>query len=106
MGTVGPGSIHLLNGLYDAKKSRTPLLAICGQVPLAEISSDFFQEIDNDALFAGKPRSVRSGREGDGERGAEAEAALHVGGGAHRIGELLDDREAEARSRAPVGALA
>ncbi len=52
MGTVGPGSIHLLNGLYDAKKSRTPLLAICGQVPLAEIGSDSFQEVDNDALFA------------------------------------------------------
>lgn len=33
MGTVGPGSVHLLNGLYDAAKSRTPVLAICGQVP-------------------------------------------------------------------------
>ena len=36
MGTVGPGSMHLLNGLYDAKKSHAPVLAICGQVPLAE----------------------------------------------------------------------
>jgi pyruvate dehydrogenase (quinone) len=52
MGTVGPGSIHLLNGLYDAKKSRAPLLAICGQVPRAEIGSDFFQEVDNDVLFS------------------------------------------------------
>jgi pyruvate dehydrogenase (quinone) len=52
MGTVGPGSIHLLNGLYDAKKSRVPLLAVCGQVPLPEIGSDFFQEVDNDQLFA------------------------------------------------------
>jgi pyruvate dehydrogenase (quinone) len=52
MGTVGPGSIHLLNGLYDAKKSHAPVLALCGQVPLAEMGSDFFQEIDNDALFA------------------------------------------------------
>ena len=52
MGTVGPGSIHLLNGLYDAKKSRTPVLALCGQVPLAEVGSDFFQEVDNDALFS------------------------------------------------------
>ena len=51
MGTVGPGSIHLLNGLYDAKKSHAPVLAICGQVPLAEMGSDFFQEVDNDALF-------------------------------------------------------
>src|SRR5690242_19969936 len=51
MGTVGPGSIHLLNGLYDAKKSRAPVLAICGQVPRAELGSDFFQEVDNDLLF-------------------------------------------------------
>ncbi len=52
MGTVGPGSIHLLNGLYDAKKSLAPVLAICGQVPLAELGSDFFQEVDNDAVFS------------------------------------------------------
>ena len=52
MGTVGPGAIHLLNGLYDAKKSHTPVLAIVGQVPREEMGSDFFQEVDNDALFA------------------------------------------------------
>ncbi|MFI9649321.1 thiamine pyrophosphate-dependent enzyme [Streptomyces sp. NPDC052040] len=52
MGTVGPGAVHLLNGLYDAAKSRTPVLAIAGQVPLAEIGSDYFQEVDNDALFS------------------------------------------------------
>ena len=52
MGTVGPGSLHLLNGLYDAKKSHAPVLAICGQVPLAELGIDFFQEVHNDAVFA------------------------------------------------------
>ncbi|MCA1983913.1 MAG: thiamine pyrophosphate-dependent enzyme [Nocardioides sp.] len=52
MGTVGPGSIHLLNGLYDAKKSHAPVLAICGQVPRPEIGSDFFQEVDNEVLFS------------------------------------------------------
>ncbi|MGI8664897.1 MAG: thiamine pyrophosphate-dependent enzyme [Jatrophihabitans sp.] len=51
MGTVGPGSIHLLNGLYDAKKSHAPVLAICGQVPLEELGTDYFQEVDNDLLF-------------------------------------------------------
>ena len=60
MGTVGPGSIHLLNGLYDAKKSHAPVLAICGQVPLAEMGSDFFQEVDNDALFATWPCSAQT----------------------------------------------
>ena len=51
MGTVGPGSIHLLNGLYDAAKSHAPVLAIAGQVPLAELGTEFFQEVDNDLLF-------------------------------------------------------
>jgi pyruvate dehydrogenase (quinone) len=51
MGTVGPGSLHMLNGLYDARKSHAPVLAICGQVPLAEIGSEFFQEINNDVVF-------------------------------------------------------
>jgi pyruvate dehydrogenase (quinone) len=52
MGTVGPGSLHLLNGLYDAKKSPTPVLAICGQVSTSEIGSNVFQDVDNDAVFA------------------------------------------------------
>ena len=60
MGTVGPGSIHLLNGLYDAKKSRAPVLAICGQVPSEEIGSDYFQEVDNDRLFADVATSCRT----------------------------------------------
>ncbi len=51
MGTVGPGAVHLLNGLYDAAKSGTPVLAIAGQVPLAEVGTDYFQEVDNDLLF-------------------------------------------------------
>ncbi|MFN8225665.1 MAG: thiamine pyrophosphate-binding protein [Mycobacterium sp.] len=52
MGTVGPGSLHLLNGLYDAKKSHAPVLAICGQVPTSDMGSNFFQEVDNNAVFA------------------------------------------------------
>lgn len=51
MGTVGPGSVHLLNGLYDAAKSHTPVLVLAGQVPSAEMGSDFFQEVDNHRLF-------------------------------------------------------
>jgi pyruvate dehydrogenase (quinone) len=52
MGTVGPGAVHLLNGLYDAKKSHAPVLAIVGQVPREDIGSEFFQEVDNRAVFA------------------------------------------------------
>lgn len=52
MGTVGPGAVHLLNGLYDAAKSHAPVLAIVGQVPREEMGTDFFQEVDNHAVFA------------------------------------------------------
>ncbi|MGB7424045.1 MAG: thiamine pyrophosphate-binding protein, partial [Ornithinimicrobium sp.] len=52
MGTVGPGGIHLLNGLYDAKKSHAPVLAICGQVSSGEIGTETFQEVNNDVLYA------------------------------------------------------
>ncbi|RAV32848.1 thiamine pyrophosphate-dependent enzyme [Corynebacterium heidelbergense] len=52
MGTVGPGAIHLLNGLYDAKKSHAPVLAIVGQVPSASIGTEFFQEVNNDVVFS------------------------------------------------------
>jgi pyruvate dehydrogenase (quinone) len=52
MGTVGPGAVHLLNGLYDAKKSHAPVLAIVGQVPREDIGTDYFQEVDNRAVFA------------------------------------------------------
>lgn len=50
-GTVGPGAIHLLNGLYDAKKSFAPVLAITGQVPSDEIGGEFHQEVDLHRLF-------------------------------------------------------
>lgn len=52
MGTVGPGAVHLLGGLYDAQKSHAPVLAVAGQVPTSEIGSDFFQEVRNDKAFA------------------------------------------------------
>ena len=51
-GTVGPGAIHLLNGLYDAKTSFSPLLAITGQVPTSELGTSFHQEVDLHRLFA------------------------------------------------------
>jgi pyruvate dehydrogenase (quinone) len=83
MGTVGPGSIHLLNGLYDAKKSRVPMLAICGQVPLAELGSDYFQEIDNDMLFADVSvfcRTVTSPEPFAALLDQALQAAVHQGG--------------------------
>lgn len=50
-GTVGPGAIHLINGLYDAKRDHAPVLAITGHVPLTEQGTDYFQEVDIRNLF-------------------------------------------------------
>ncbi len=52
LGTAGPGAIHLLNGLYDAKLDHAPVLALTGQVNLANIGTDYFQEVDLLNLFA------------------------------------------------------
>ncbi|SDW27109.1 pyruvate oxidase [Marininema mesophilum] len=48
---AGPGAIHLLNGLYDAKLDGAPVLAITGQVESDLIGTDFFQEVNLDRLF-------------------------------------------------------
>lgn len=50
-GTVGPGAIHLLNGLYDAKKDYAPVLAITGQVAEEEMGLTYHQEVDLHTLF-------------------------------------------------------
>ncbi|MGV9616707.1 thiamine pyrophosphate-binding protein [Nocardia xishanensis] len=50
-GTAGPGATHLLPGVYDGLYDRVPVLAISGQVPLAGIGTNSFQEIDSSRLF-------------------------------------------------------
>jgi thiamine pyrophosphate-dependent acetolactate synthase large subunit-like protein len=49
--TSGPGAIHLLNGLYDAKMDHAPVLAITGHTYHDQIGTHFQQEIDILALF-------------------------------------------------------
>ncbi|EZQ07064.1 pyruvate dehydrogenase [Candidatus Acidianus copahuensis] len=51
MGTSGPGSIHLLNGLYDAKMDHVPVIAFSGQVESDMIGHDYFQEVNLLKLF-------------------------------------------------------
>jgi pyruvate oxidase len=48
---AGPGAIHLLNGLYDAKMDSAPVLAITGQVESDLLGTDYFQEVNLDRLF-------------------------------------------------------
>ncbi|MBR0696864.1 ubiquinone-dependent pyruvate dehydrogenase [Bradyrhizobium lablabi] len=50
-GSCGPGNLHLINGLFDAHRSRTPVLAIAAQIPSAEIGGGYFQETHPQDLF-------------------------------------------------------
>jgi pyruvate dehydrogenase (quinone) len=51
MATSGPGAIHLLNGLYDAKMDHQPVVAIVGQSATTAIGSLYQQEVDLQSLF-------------------------------------------------------
>lgn len=50
-GTVGPGSLHLINGLYNAKREGAGVVAITGQVAHIEKGTGYFQEVDLEKAF-------------------------------------------------------
>src|SRR6478735_3934499 len=50
-GSCGPGNLHLINGLFDANRSRVPVLAIAAHIPRSEIGSEYFQETHPQDLF-------------------------------------------------------
>jgi pyruvate dehydrogenase (quinone) len=50
-GSCGPGNLHLINGLFDANRSRVPVLAIAAQIPGPEIGSTYFQETHPQEMF-------------------------------------------------------
>ena len=52
MATSGPGAIHLLNGLYDAKLDHVPVVAIVGQTERSAMGGSYQQEVDLQALFS------------------------------------------------------
>ncbi len=51
MATSGPGAIHLLNGLYDAKLDHVPVVAIVGQTERSAMGGSYQQEVDLQALY-------------------------------------------------------
>src|ERR1700758_2255014 len=51
LATSGPGAVHLLNGLYDAKLDHKPVVAIVGQQARAGVGGNYQQEIDLQSLF-------------------------------------------------------
>src|SRR4051812_22992146 len=51
MATSGPGAIHLLNGLYDAKLDHQGVVAIVGQQARSALGAEYQQEVDLQTLF-------------------------------------------------------
>ncbi|HEY2093292.1 MAG TPA: thiamine pyrophosphate-requiring protein [Thermoanaerobaculia bacterium] len=51
LATSGPGAIHLLNGLYDAKLDHQPVVAIVGQTSRLAMGGNYQQEVDLQSLF-------------------------------------------------------
>jgi pyruvate dehydrogenase (quinone) len=49
--SCGPGNLHLINGLFDANRSRVPVLAIAAHIPREEIGGEYFQETHPQELF-------------------------------------------------------
>jgi pyruvate dehydrogenase (quinone) len=49
--SCGPGNLHLINGLFDAHRSRVPVLAIAAHIPTSEIGTTYFQETHPQELF-------------------------------------------------------
>lgn len=52
LGSSGPGSLHLLNGLYDCMRNGAPVFAIASHIPLLEVGTRYFQETDPAQIFA------------------------------------------------------
>ncbi len=50
-GSCGPGNLHLINGLFDCHRTRTPVLAIAAHIPSPEIGGGYFQETHPENLF-------------------------------------------------------
>ena len=67
--TSGPGAIHLLNGLYDAKMDHVPVVALVGQQARTALGASYQQEVDLQNLFkdvasefVGTRQRARAGR--------------------------------------------
>ena len=53
LGSSGPGSLHLVNGLYDCQRNAAPVFAIATHIPSTEIGSGYFQETNPEFIFSG-----------------------------------------------------
>ena len=68
-GSCGPGSLHFINGLYEANRNRAPVILIATQIVRQDIGFESIQEVDFDDVFSspswranGAPRPARTRR--------------------------------------------
>src|ERR1700758_1464059 len=52
-GSCGPGSLHFINGLYEANRNNAPVILIASQIVRSEIGFEFIQEVDFKAVYKG-----------------------------------------------------
>src|SRR5580692_3244249 len=52
-GSCGPGSLHFINGLYEANRNRAPVILIASQVTRRELGFEFIQEVDFKSVYKG-----------------------------------------------------
>ncbi len=60
MSTSGPGAVHMMNGLYDAKCDNQPVLAVVGQQARVAMGSDFQQELNMERMFSDVAEYVKT----------------------------------------------
>jgi pyruvate dehydrogenase (quinone) len=52
-GSCGPGSLHFINGLYEANRNRAPVVVVASQIARADLGFEFIQEVDFKDVFRG-----------------------------------------------------
>ena len=78
LGSSGPGSLHLLNGLYDCQRNGAPVFAIATHIPSTEIGTGYFQETDPEQIFAGCTQLRRHDRPRPAQMPRIAELAMQA----------------------------
>lgn len=51
-GSCGPGSLHFINGIYEAQRNRAPMVLIASQIVTSQLGMDFPQEVDFKSVYA------------------------------------------------------
>jgi len=103
-GSCGPGNLHLINGLYDAHRSRARVLAIAAHIPSSMVGSDYFQETHPDRLFvecSGYCELVSTAAQAPGVVGSAIRHSL-AGEGVSVVTISGDIAELDAEGTAPV----